>query len=366
MRWTALVVCVLAVAQADRARGAGPIFVTGAGTPLRWVAAPVPYRPDKGRLGDLDNAAATAFVASTFAAWEAVPTAAIRFASAGQLPVDVKASNYTTYFDRCDGTSPIIFDHDGSITDDLLGVGARNAVLGFASPECGDPDAATITEAVAVLNGRFIDGIAAPNNPEMPIDDYGAVFLHEFGHFFNLDHSQVNLREAFDADDSNDDAVPTMFPFLVGGAQALSLALDDVASVSALYPAPGFAATTGTIRGRVLRADGEGFQGAYVIARSLADPRRIAVGVASGARYAPGRPGGMVPEALRGAYEIPGFRRARIAWRSSRSMRASPAARRSGRSTRPPCCPDRPSSGTAPTRPRPARRTTRTRSFRSR
>jgi hypothetical protein len=25
----------------------------------------------------------------------------------------------------------------------------------------------------------------------MPIDDFGAVFLHGFSHFFSLDHSQV-------------------------------------------------------------------------------------------------------------------------------------------------------------------------------
>ena len=305
-----LPLCLLVVpllACPDPARGAGAIFVNGAGVPLRWPAGPVRYSPDKGRLGSLNNAAATAFVASTFGVWEAVPSASIAFASAGTLPVDVRVTNYANFLDRCDGLSPVVFDHDGSITDDLLGVGARNAVLGFASPDCGDAVTGTITEAIAVLNGRFVDGIDSGVNPELPIDDFGAVFIHEFGHFFNLDHSQVNLREAFDADPSNDDTVATMFPFLVNGPQATSLALDDVASVSALYPAPGFAETTGTIRGRVARADGTGFQGAYVIARNLADPRRIAVGVVSGARFAPDAPGGPPPETLRGAYEIPGL-----------------------------------------------------------
>ena len=307
MRPWALALCVMVSAGPELASGAGTILVGGSGVALRWPAAPVPYRPDRGRLGKLDNAAATAFVASTFAVWEAVPSAAISFASAGQLPVDVKKSNYASYLSRCDGVSPIVFDDDGSITDDLLGIGARNVVLGFASPECGDSVAGTITEAIAVLNGRFIDGVESSANPEMPIDDFGAVFLHEFGHFFNLDHSQVNLREAFDDDPTNDDAVATMFPFLVNGAEAGSLALDDVASVSALYPAAGFAETTGTIRGRIARADGTGFQGAYVVARSLADPRRITVGVTSGARFAPDAPGGPAPEGLRGAYEIPGL-----------------------------------------------------------
>lgn len=288
-------------------RGAGPLMVNGGGVALRWVADPVRYRPDRGRLGILDNAAATSFVASRFAVWEAVPTAAIAFASAGALPVDVRAANYTSWLGRCDGVSPIIFDHDGGITDDLLGIGARNAVLGFASPECGDALAGTITEAVAVLNGRFVDGVESARNPELGVTAFGAVFLHEFGHFFNLDHSQVNRAEAFDGDPANDAAIPTMFPFLVSATEAASLALDDVASVSALYPAPSFASATAMLRGRVLHSDGRGFQGAYVVARSLADPRHLAVGVASGARFAPGSPGGPPPETLRGEWEIAGL-----------------------------------------------------------
>jgi hypothetical protein len=302
-RTLALVLAVLpAVASA-----AGVLLVSGSGEPARWIVAPVPYNPDRGRLGVLDNAAAIAFVASRFDVWQAVPSASIEFVNAGTLPVDVKANNYTAFLNQCDGRSPIIFDDDGSITDDLLGIGARNAILGFSSPECGDLAAGTITEALVVLNGRFIDGIDSANNPELSVEDYGAVFLHEFGHFFNLDHSQVGRAEAFDGIPTNDDVIPTMFPFLVSGAAAASLAIDDVASVSALYPTADFAATTGTIRGRILRADGRPFQGAYVIARSVTDPRRTAVGGASGARFMPAIDGGPPPPELEGAYELPGL-----------------------------------------------------------
>jgi hypothetical protein len=307
-RTAALLAVALALPlAASTARAAGALAVSGAGVPFRWTASPVRYSPDKGKLGALDNAAATALVASTFAVWEAVPTASIAFASAGPLPVDVKASNYADFLSVCDGLSPVIFDRDGTITDDLLGVGARDAVLGFASPECGDVASAAITEATAVLNGRFVDGVFTSTNPEMAVADFAAVFLHEFGHFFNLDHSQVNLLEALDGDPANDDAVATMFPFLVNGAEAATLALDDVASVSSLYPTKDFATTTGTIRGRVVHPDDSGLQGAYVIARSVSDPRRTAVGVVSGALFAPNAPGGPPPESLRGAYEIPGL-----------------------------------------------------------
>jgi len=249
MRRAALAACALVLVRAIAAHGAGAISVNGQGVPFHWASSPILYSPDRGRLGALDNAAATAFVASTFGIWQAVPSASIRFASAGPLPVDVKASNYDDFLGRCDGLSPIIFDDDGSITDDLLGAGARNVILGFSSPECGDPNSAVITESIAVLNGRFIDGVSTAANPEMPSADFGAVFLHEFGHFFNLDHSQINLREAFDDSTSNDDAVATMFPILIDGTQQATLALDDIGAVSALYPAPDLASTTGNAIG---------------------------------------------------------------------------------------------------------------------
>jgi hypothetical protein len=301
---TALVLALAVATAAPRAHAAGALSVNDSGIPLRWsTSSPVPYRTDRGRLGTLDNAAATSFVASRFAVWQDVPTAAITFANAGTLAVDVRAKNVASFFNQCDGVSPIVFDDDGSITDDLLGTGARNVILGFASPECGDVAAGTITEAIAVLNGRFVDGVLTPSNPEVSVTDFGAVFLHEFGHFFNLDHSQVNRGEAFDGDPGNDDVIPTMFPFLVNGAEAATLALDDVASVSALYPAAGFATGTGSIHGRILRAGGEPFQGAYVVARRVGDPRDTAIGAASGARFTAGNP----DQSIVGVYEIDGL-----------------------------------------------------------
>src|SRR5712671_6631601 len=98
MRRRACVWVVIAWAAAP-GLAAGPLFVNGAGTPLRYVTQPVSYSPDRGRLGLLDNETAIGFVASTFGVWQSVPTAAIAFADAGRLPVDVKVSNYTTFMD---------------------------------------------------------------------------------------------------------------------------------------------------------------------------------------------------------------------------------------------------------------------------
>ncbi len=294
--------CVL-VLLASRAHAAGPLIVNSSGAPLTWSGGVVDWNPDRGTLGTLSNAAATALVGNNFAKWQAVPTAALSITNGGQLPVDVTTANVNSFLGVCgDGVSPIVFDTDGSITDALLGSGASNSILGFAGPECGTLSPPTITEASAVLNGKFIDGIQTGNNPEITVAEFGAVFLHEFGHYLDLDHSQINLVEAFDGNPGNDDAIATMFPILVNGTEAATLARDDEVSISTLYPTAAFTNSFGRITGQILRSDGvTPFQGAYVIARNVADPRHDAIGYASGTLDT-----GAVP-ALHGSFQLPGL-----------------------------------------------------------
>ena len=138
-------------------------------------------------------------------------------------------------------------------------------------------------------------------------------FRHEFGHFVNLDHTQLNLAEALDGNPSNDFAVPTMFPILINGAEQLSLHKDDEISVSVLYPEPTFLASTGAITGLILpppaplSVGGTPFQGANVIARNVGNPLVDATSNVSGARFFPLNPGGPPPATLQGLYELFGL-----------------------------------------------------------
>ncbi len=306
-RWVSGVVLAALMLTGASAHAAGPLLVTNGGTPYRWLGE-VTYNPDQGALGLRTNAQATADVASNFAVWQAVPTATVTFRNAGALPVNVdatcpSATCWQNFLGNCsDGQSPIIYDADGSITDDVYGEGANNSILGFAGPECAFSSNASITQGSAVLNGRWIDGINTASNREMSLASFNAVFIHEFGHYVNLDHSQVNLAEALDGTSANDDAIATMFPFLRSGTQQATLNLDDEVSVSMLYPEPSFASSTGKLAGTIKRSDGTSFQGAHVIARRVGNPRLAAVGVVSGARY---HAGGSA--ALQGLYEIPGL-----------------------------------------------------------
>ncbi len=155
-----LVAVGILLGTAYAARAAGPLLVNGAGEPLKWeTSVPVPFSPDQGTLGTLTNALAGILVTVNFAAWEAVPTSTISFTNAGTLPVDVTVDNIFTFLGVCEGVSPIIFDTDGSITDFLFGPGAGDVILGFAGPECGLFVPPRITEAIAILNGRVIDGV---------------------------------------------------------------------------------------------------------------------------------------------------------------------------------------------------------------
>jgi hypothetical protein len=301
-------VAALALGAPPCVGAAGPLLVNGAGDPLVWAASPIPFNPDLGPLGLLANAEAVADVTADFGVWAAVPTAAVGFVDAGPLPVDVTAANYESYVGVCgDGLNPIVFDTDGAITEDLFGAGASNEVLGFAGPDCGSFVPPLVTEASAVLNGRWLDGVDTPSNRELSRAEFNAVFVHEFGHYLNLDHTQLNLLEATDGLPGNDGLVPTMFPILVNGG-GTTLHLDDVVAVSALYPAASFVSAFGRIEGTIRLSDGATpFQGAWVTARRIGDPRATAVGAASGARFFPGFPGGPPPATLRGLYELPGL-----------------------------------------------------------
>jgi hypothetical protein len=209
----------------------------------------------------------------------------------------------------------------------VFGAGAASDILGFAGPLSITSDGINnfYTLARAVLNGKFIDGQA---NPEISVPKFQEAFIHEFGHFSGLDHSQINIEALDPAQRTADNlaGLPIMFPFLLGSAPPqLTLAPDDIAAISELYPDASFQSSTGRIHGRILFSDGATqAQGLNVIARQVDDPatpedesRRIAVSSVSGFKFtvSTGNPlifnsddsFGSRDQTLIGFYEIPGL-----------------------------------------------------------
>jgi hypothetical protein len=295
----------------------GPLAVTTTGIPYVWDnSSPIPYHPDRGGLGMLDNTEAVNLVQEAFEAWAtaAIPTADLSFTNGGLLPDDVDTE--TEYMDYNgvfnEGINAIIFDADGTLFEAL---GLPPEVIGFAGPEWLTTSAPfNIIEGIALLNGAFIDGVQA--NGELTEEEFTAAFKHEFGHLLNLDHTQINGHYFLgDTDDPgfSEFGPPTlpsiqlMFPILIQGSSLDPLS-DDIAAISTLYPSAAFS-LTGSITGSVFHPDATTlFQGANVIARNVNDPFFDAVSNVSGARYCPGCPdSGTAPAQLEGFYELNGL-----------------------------------------------------------
>ena len=288
---------IVAALGGGSAGAGGPLFLDENGEPFLWsTAQPIAYRTDGGNLSSqVTGAQAQARVDGMFDVWQNVASSRIAYTRAGPLLAVTGFSDgdvsTAQEFNAVDGScgdgnqSPIIYDVNGSLFEDL---GQDSGVIGFAGP-CAVDGNGVVVSGIAVMNGIFQDDIENATNFELNEDEFDAAFIHEFGHFSGLDHSQVNVN-CFVSGCGDDDfeGLPTMFPFLMGAAQR-TLSTDDVAWISRLYP-QNFNATHGTITGVVYFTDGESHaQLVNVIARRIDagnnEDRRIAASSVSGYRF---------------------------------------------------------------------------------
>ena len=185
--------------------------------------------------------------------WNGVGTSTLRLTAGAPLPVDYTAANYGNVFQSIsDGINPVLFDTDGSIIDSILGAGQRDYVLGFAGSSyyTGGPQAGRFIEGRAVINGYL-----SVSDTTLTI-----VLAHEFGHFFGLDHAQL---------DDSQGLAPANFVLMYPIAHRTSMSLheDDAATVTSLYPAASAAGTYGRLTGTFTTAGGTPVLGANLWAR---------------------------------------------------------------------------------------------------
>ena len=302
----------LVLALALLCRAGGPKNVAGssyfdpsvAGQPLVWPQGTITYFTDLGDLSPiLPNASANSFVATAFSQWTAVPTAALAASSGGQLAEDVNGSNVTL---NSDGTismpadiqstatgTPIgvVYDHDGSVTDALIGAGAGGSGQCFSNAVFGGTDNfgsfASYQHALIVINGQCV-------LQSSQLTDVEYRLVRVIGSVLGVGWSQLNLnvQTGSPAPTSDDYAgFPVMHfsdswgcvPITVCDPNPYQLSMDDQAAISRLYPVtaqnqasfPGkqaFSSSTARIHGSVYFTDTHGvatrpMQGVNVVAR---------------------------------------------------------------------------------------------------
>ena len=100
-----VVLCLGLVVPAD---AGGPLALRAPGQPFRWPngGLMIPFNPDQGGLGPLNNAQAVAQTTAAFAAWEAIPSASATHVNAGTLAVDVDETNFMPFFDAARARRP--------------------------------------------------------------------------------------------------------------------------------------------------------------------------------------------------------------------------------------------------------------------
>lgn len=302
------------------AAGTSPVFATGprtvtsGGLPIKWGSMPVTVHLESDF--DVRGKDITSLIDEALDTWVNLADSDITLTE-GSLGAAVNQDNVCTYiFDSSacpsgptnDGNNPLIIDEDGEITADFFGEAGKFTTLGFASIINFNTSTGAAIKGEAVFNAACLAGVeVTPGCTDAGLsftdDDFISFIVHELGHFFGLDHSQVNLTEATDEDSSNDSLVTTMFPtFIIGnGANFKTPNRDDEVGVAQLYPSSSFTSGTWKIEGTVFQLDGKTeFQCANVVARNTADPKVDAVSALSG-DLAPARTND-------GSYEIPGLK----------------------------------------------------------
>lgn len=264
----------------------GPLVVKG-GKPVTYGNRPFLYRYDKGPLGRFSNSEAIALIEDLYASWESIKTSQIKFQrdNPGFLDFDVTDENFKSILTSDDllEYTAVVFDTDGKLLDAFLGEGAGTSVLGLSGPITinSGPLVNQIAESQAIFNGKFVNGIDTPSDPESSIDSFKGTIIHETGHGIGLDHTQINV-EAIRPGASQEirDAVPLEFPVAVN--DLFIIRRDDISSVSLLYPNESELTMFGKIEGKVFRNDGmTPVLGTNVIARNIDNPTLEAISCVS-------------------------------------------------------------------------------------
>ncbi len=239
------------------------------------------YKIDQGTLGEISADEAFADAVDVLDLWELESSLDFVAKDGGRISEDVDDTNYEDYLETSSslGFSPVIWDDDGSITEELAGRGSKNSVLGFAGASFFHFSFGHVTgikESQAAFNGFLFDGDNTNETPSQVRNVFVTTILHEFGHMFGIDHTQGGNLQGFKNNDLDLSDVPVMFP--ISANTLVELQHDDIAIVKEAYPKGSESQSYGRIEGTLTNA-GLGVRGVNVVAFKIddANPRKRAV-----------------------------------------------------------------------------------------
>ena len=213
---------------------------------LRWQQMPVRYFTNDAVPEGVTPAGFEAAVNQAFAAWAAVPRAAISFQHVGTIhsrPLEQDGATVLGFLDRPE-------------MDRVLGATAY--VVDVATGE--------IVESDVFFNAAFPWSTASAG--EAGRFDVESIAVHEIGHLLGLGHSalgETELRAGGGRRVIAAEAVMFPIAFSAGNVEGRRLRADDVAGVSDIYPRESARGEWGSVSGRVTK-NGQPVYGAHVVA----------------------------------------------------------------------------------------------------
>lgn len=217
---------------------------------IKWTPGqmPIRYRVTNRDVSGVSAMQLQAALDRAFGTWASVPTATL-----------------SAQFDGFTGAEP-------GANDNVSVIGFRSRpdldrVLGSTSFQINSTTG-QIIESDIFLNSTVNWSVAA--NGESLRYDVESIAVHEVGHLLGLGHSALGETDQQPGGRSVRGKRAVMFPiaYPTGNIEDRTLEADDVAGISDIYPAGGFASSTGAISGRVTRS-GAGIFGAHLMAFNL-------------------------------------------------------------------------------------------------
>lgn len=219
------------------------------GAPIAWnlsdpgtpkvVGGRITYNLNPAGSDNLPFAQVEQTLAAAFKVWEDIPTSTVAF---------TRGPNTSATATGNDDVLQLYWLENSTTTGDGLNLTGALAVSRLTTFSSG-PRSGEIIDASLVFNGNqytwAVDGRTSAA-------DLAEVATHEIGHLIGISHSPIGGA--------------TMFPRSgLGRIQGRTLEADDRIAASVIYPAPGFAASTGTIQGSVRDGAGATVFGAHVV-----------------------------------------------------------------------------------------------------